>query len=146
MKHFLNVHNDSSCCMEDYMKIQITKVFTENAKKIVVEFSSLVGECKAIWMGGKPSLGNIYDVEIDVESKLTWGEDILLSNSETYQINCTNNYISLVGKLVAVEEDNSAAMQIENDIILLETFGSPFKEGSFVEIITNEILVYDTAI
>jgi hypothetical protein len=128
------------------MKIEITAVYTDKFNTLLVDFRSHIGECKAIWVGQKPILGNSYDIEIDVVDKLLWGENILLYNGETFKIQYKDDHISLVGKLIAVEEKGCAVTKLDNDIMLLETFGEPFEVGRFIEILPHKIVAYEIAL
>ncbi len=124
------------------MRVKITKVFIENDKGIGVEFNTELGNCKGGWMGVEPIVGGIYEIEIEIPCTLKWGHDILLAQNKIFQIKINENNISLIGMLETTE-DNFSSLKLGNDIVLLETEGTPFEEKKFVEILTNELIVYD---
>jgi hypothetical protein len=127
------------------MRVTITKVFIENNKDIEVEFNTELGNCKGIWMGVKPIVGSIYEIEIEIPYTLKWGIDIFLAQDKLFQIKINENNISLIGTLETIEE-NFSSLKLDNDIVLLEAEGTPFEEKGFLEVFTNKLLLYDTSI
>lgn len=124
------------------MRAKITQVSIDDNQVSRVEFDTEFGKCRALWMGKKPVLGNVYEVEIEINAILKWGVDILYFGNKVFQIDVNENEVFLVGILDSFD-GNIVTLKFGNDFILIETKGTSFKEGNFVKVITKEILIYD---
>jgi hypothetical protein len=127
------------------MRAKITKIFIENDNGVDIEFSTELGNCKGVWVGVKPIVGGIYEIEIEIPYTLKWGHDILLTQNKIFQMKINENNISLIGILESIEE-NFSSLKLGNDIVLLETEGNPFEEKKFVELLADRLLLYDVNI
>jgi hypothetical protein len=125
------------------MKVTITKIFIENKRGCEVEFKTELGNCKGVWMGVKPLIGETYEIEIEIPYMLKWGRDILLAQNQMVQIKINEHNISLIG-ILETTNDNFLALKLGNDIVLLEAEGTPFEEKNFIEVLTNDLVLYDT--
>ncbi len=87
-------------------------------------------------------VGGIYEIEIEIPRMLKWGHDILLAQNTIFQMKINENIVSLIGILESVE-DNFPVLKLGNDIVLLATEGIPFEEKTFIEILTDKLVVCD---
>jgi hypothetical protein len=125
------------------VRIKITNISTKDNRSTNVEFDTEFGNCRAVWVGAEPILGYSYDVEVDIPFILKWGYDIFPQQEQILQIKINEKSISLIGVLHSIE-DNLASLNLKNNIILIETEGTPFVEGIFVELVVEKIVVYNS--
>lgn len=124
------------------MRVTIEKILTEKKDGIAVECRTEFGSWRASWVGEKPVPGNMYDIEIDIPSILTWGNDIVLCEQRTFEMKENEKTISLIG-LVDSVEDNLFSLRLGKDSISIEVEGMSFNQGAWIEIIVKNLIIYD---
>jgi len=124
------------------MRIQVSEVRYHRADIATIKFESPLGEGTAQWAGAKPDIGALYEVELEVPGLLTWGSDIVetLARESIYE---EGGRICLVGCVQSLGDDGVAAIQVGNDIVLVETTGAPSAVPRRVLICVPEIKFFD---
>jgi len=123
------------------MKITINKL---GLRKDEVSFTSPFGEGKGIWCGSMPvTLQETYNVEFDMNQLLMRWIDILPASTTEYSMGIDNENTIFVGKLENIEEDGTAFLQMEESLIMFECLGEPMALGTFVEVKTSNVRIYD---
>ncbi len=124
------------------MRATIEKILIEKKDGIAVECRTEFGSWRALWVGEKPVLGNMYDIEIDIPSIFAWGNDIVLCEQRTFEMKENEQTVSLIGMVDSVE-DTLFSLKLGKDSISIEAEGMPFNQGAWVEIIVKYLAVYD---
>lgn len=124
------------------MRVTIEKILTEKKDGITVECRTEFGSWRALWVGEKPVPGNMYDIEIDIPSILTWGNDIVLCEQRTFEMKENEKMVCLVGPVDSVE-DKLLSLKLGKDGIFIEAEGIPFNKGAWVEVTAKDLIVYD---
>lgn len=125
------------------MKIRITEV-RPTADAPLVSFQSLAGSGTALWVGITPKIGDELDVEFELDEVFFWGKNITASSSHSPQLTDVNGVTQITAELIQVADENVAALQFGNSILLIELDG-PIAQGSgYVDLITNRVLLYPT--
>ena len=122
------------------MNITITR---RGLRKDEVYFTSPYGEGKGIWCGGLLTLGENYEVEFEINQLLVRWIDIVPANTMDYRITLDTDVTLLTGRLDNIEEDGTAYLQWGDSLIMFECLGEPMMLGTFVEVKTAELRIYD---
>lgn len=102
------------------MKIKIIEI-----RGPFVTFRSDLGDGYAKWSGEKPHLNSNYNVEIDIDDKFVWGQNIATTDA-TATITKDDNYnIIAVAEVIAYEKDGCLSLKLNESVILLEVEGVP---------------------
>ncbi|MDQ2903139.1 MAG: hypothetical protein M3Y81_06240 [Chloroflexota bacterium] len=125
------------------MRVTIEKFLIEKKDGIAVECRTEFGSWRALWVGEKPVPGNMYDIEIYIPYVLTWEHDIVLSEQRIFQMKENENTVSFIGMADSVKDDGLFFLRLGKDSILMQAEGMPFPEGTWVEIIIKDLIVYD---
>lgn len=125
------------------MNIIIEKI-TKNEDLIFVDFSSDLGSSRAVWAGEKPVLGSSYDVEIDIDDDLVWGEDIVTASKSTCMVSSSENKFCLVAKVISSESDGCLSVALGNSVLLLDVEGLPGDISGVIECNASEVKLYST--
>lgn len=120
------------------MEIEIKELKQDGKVVFITDCGGAIGK----WEAESPKL-KIYNVEINIEDELFWGDNILLNDISEEQISVTEmDKVILKGKLESVDDDNCAVLRIKNSIILFDAVGAPFPVGSMIKIFANNITLY----
>jgi hypothetical protein len=124
------------------MRIHVSEIRSHRADIAIVKFESPLGGATAQWAGTKPDIGALYEVELEVPGLLTWGSDIVetLARESIYE---EGGRICLVGCVQSLGDDGVVAIQVGNDIVLVETVGAPSAIPRRVLICVPEIKLFD---
>ncbi len=125
------------------MRVTIEKILIEKKDGIAVECRTEFGSWQALWVGEKPVPGNIYDIEIYIPYVLTWEHDIVLSQQKIYQMKENEKTVSFIGIIDLVKEDGLFFLRLAKNSILMQAEGMPFNDGTWVEILIKDLIVYD---
>lgn len=106
------------------MKIKIEKLAITNSI-IFVDFSTKYGVAVAQWIGAQPNLGDQYDVELEVDEKLTWGKNIFPITNVEISMSFESDLFNLVGEVVANEEDGCVVLAMGENVVLLDVENFP---------------------
>ncbi|KMT54866.1 hypothetical protein [Pseudomonas fildesensis] len=127
------------------MKIRITEAFSDQGTSHV-KFHSHNGSGRALWNGTAPKIGEIVDVEIDLDEAFSWGKNITPSSSKTPQITVLNGTTQITAELMQGADEKCAALQLGDSIILIELDGPIAQKSGFVEVKATRIQLYPTNI
>jgi len=125
------------------MNITIENI-TKNEESIFVEFVSDLGSSIAVWVGEEPVQGGSYDVEIDIDDDLVWGEDIVTTSKSTCTISSSGNEFCLVAKVISYEDDGCLSVSLGSSVLLLDVEGAPENISGLVECKASEVKLFST--
>ncbi|KGE19519.1 hypothetical protein PWYN_09330 [Paenibacillus wynnii] len=112
-------------------------------RKDEILFTSPYGEGKGIWCGAAISLGHNYEVEFEINQLLMRWIDILPAAAAEYSLTLDKDQVTFTGRLENIEEDGSAFLQMGDSLIMFECLGEPMALGTFVEVKTADLRIYD---
>lgn len=125
------------------MKIQIIDLIPDH-NELNVSFHSANGDGIALWKGATPEVGEVLDVEFDLDDIFSWGKNITPSSASTSKIENKNGVTFITAQLIQRAGDECAALKLGSSIILIE-LEVPIVYGSnFVEVRINRIYLYPT--
>lgn len=124
------------------MQVNIVKLHESSSEGIYIEFSSQYGVAKGLWKGSTPKISQSYFVEIDIPKILIWATDIIETDYEEYKMWSEQGNIFFNVRMERCEDDGCLTVRFGDSIILIETEGIPYPQGSFLKIETNRILIY----
>jgi hypothetical protein len=110
-----------------------------------VEFSSLFGNGIAFWHGTKPNIGDVLDVELELDEVFSWKENIDLSSDTTPKITVNDGIQIITGELIN-DTDGCAVLKIGDSVILVELDQPVPHELGFVDVRATAIHLYPTNI
>ncbi|MCY9877329.1 hypothetical protein OTK59_12255 [Vibrio natriegens] len=125
------------------MKIKVEKTYCDS-DAARVEFSSDYGRSAAIWVGEAPVTGCLYDVELDVDDDLVWGESISTTSRSTAAISLEEELFVVVGKVISLEEDGCVSISVGDSVILLDVENAPNGLSGLIECRASDVKLYPT--
>ncbi|MCF5657742.1 MULTISPECIES: hypothetical protein [Pseudomonas] len=127
------------------MQVRITETFAnENASH--VKFRSPVGDGIGVCTDASIKTGARLDVELDLDEVFSWGRNIRPSLCKTPQIMVINGITHITAKLIQSSDNEFAALQVGDSIILIELDGPMPQEHEFVDLKAAKIHLYPTNI
>ncbi|PRC09419.1 hypothetical protein [Pseudomonas poae] len=127
------------------MKIRVSEVLSV-ANTIRVHFHSSAGSGTALWMGTPPGIGEEHDVEFDLNEVFSWGKNLIPSYHKAPHITVINGVTQITAQIVQNADEEWAALQLGDSIILIELDGTLPQESRFVEVKATNIHLYPTNI
>lgn len=125
------------------MKIKIIKNEGKYNDQIVVSFTSEFGGGKASWNGENPIEGREYFVELEIPDTVAWRKDVIKSDKEQYSIKSNGNSTIIVCEVETFFEYGCCDFIIGSSIVTLDIEGEPYPKGTFVEISSQNLILYD---
>ncbi|MDQ0271337.1 hypothetical protein [Cytobacillus purgationiresistens] len=125
------------------MKIKIIKNEGKYNEQIVVSFTSEFGGGKASWNGENPIEGREYFVELEIPDTVEWRKDVIKSDKEQYCIKSNGNSTIIVCEVETFFEYGCCDFRIGSSIVTLDIEGEPYPKGTFVEISSQNLILYD---
>ncbi|MGE6848615.1 hypothetical protein ACQKGB_15985 [Bacillus tropicus] len=125
------------------MKIKIIKNEGIYNDQNVVSFSSAFGCGKASWNGETPIEGREYYVELEIRDVVAWRKDVNKSNKKQYCIKNNRNSTIIVCEVETFFEHGCCNFKIGQSIFTLDIEGVPYPKGTFVEISSQNLILYD---
>ena len=120
------------------MEVLINEIRQEGLN-IIVFFSSNFGDAKGFWIGENPKINEFYQVEVDINDKLIWNQNIIKNIEHNYSVHLINNLICISGLLDSLDNDGYAVLRIGDNIVPFIATGKPFKIGSMIKLFTKSI-------
>ena len=131
----------------DVMRIQVINYGVKVSQdKIVVVFRTKYGDTRAIWQGTIPPILSELEVEFEIQGILTWGLDIVAVNSVEPRIFNVDDSLHIRCVLESIEPDGYTVVRVDNSIIVIETEGTAPPVGTWVEVKSVKVLLYDSHI
>ncbi|WP_404487910.1 hypothetical protein ABWL43_12380 [Pseudomonas sp. HT11] len=127
------------------MKIRIIDTFSELGV-LHVSFQSPVGSGTALWSDSVPKAGEIVDVEFDLDEVFSWGKNMTHSSEKTPKISAIANVTYITAELSQSADEECAALNLRDSIILIELDGAIPLQSGFVELRAAKIHLYPTNI
>ncbi|MEX2975907.1 hypothetical protein AB4J97_03095 [Serratia fonticola] len=106
-----------------------------------VKFTSPLGHGMASWSGDMPVVGCNYNVEIDIDEHLEFGENLFSSGGNVSSVSVVNKKITFVAEVISYEDDGVLTVSLGGDIIFLEV-SLPSVINGYVEFLTSPDKVY----
>lgn len=126
------------------MKINIVKNERIESDQVVVSFSSEFGNGKARWNGESPLEGREYYVELEIPDTAEWRKDVIKSDKEQYCIKSNGKCTSIVCVVESFFDYGCCDFRIGTSLVTLTIAGEHYPKGTFVEISTENLILYDT--
>lgn len=123
------------------MRVEILNVICRSDAKIEVHFASPYGAGSAHWAGSLPTVGNAYEVEIQLPTVLKWSIDLRLSAVKGPMLQSVADGILLVAQVDAVD-GGSTILRLGENLVLADTEGVALAPGEFVEAKLEYITLY----
>lgn len=127
------------------MRITVTSI-TNSTNGLLVEFLSQYGTGQGHWTEGLPNVDQEYDVEIDLDDPLKFGENIKRSDDEVPRIYCLEQQTSFIAKIENVLDDDTVSLRLGDSLILAEYEGAFPNVGTWVEITPKRVELADTRV
>ncbi|MCU1775849.1 hypothetical protein NTD89_02330 [Pseudomonas sp. 14P_5.3_Bac1] len=127
------------------MKIRIIDTFSELGV-LHVSFQSPVGSGTALWSDSVPKAGEIVDMEFDLDEVFSWGKNMTHSSEKTPKISAIANVTYITAELSQSADEECAALNLRDSIILIELDGAIPLQSGFVELRAAKIHLYPTNI
>lgn len=125
------------------MKIKIERT-SNDGNETLVDFSSNYGSSSGLWVGEKPTSGGLYDVELDIDDDLVWGEGISTTTKDKASIALEEGMFVVVGSVISLEEDGCLSIAVGDSVILLDVENAPEDISGLVECRALNVKVYST--
>ncbi|QXH80547.1 hypothetical protein [Pseudomonas salmasensis] len=125
------------------MKIRVAGVFSDQGI-LRVRFNSPFGNGIALWSYPSPDIGEVLDVEFELDEVFFWQKNIIPSLEKTPRITLTNDTHSIIGKLIQDGDSSCAALKLGDSIILIELNEVIEQDLDLVELKVNTIHLYPT--
>ena len=125
------------------MKIKVEKTYSNDCE-VRVDFSSDFGRSAAIWEGEAPAAGVYYDVELDVDNTLVWGESVSTTSSNKSTIALEEELFVVIGKVISLEEDGCVSISVGDSVILLDVENAPKELTGHIECRASDVKLYPT--
>lgn len=113
------------------MRITITK---RGLRTDEVYFITEYGEGKGIWCGNGITIGEEYQVELELARLLMRWVDVLPAASSEYSVSLEKDQVVFTGRLDNIEEDGTAFLRLGDGLVMFECLGEPMPLGAFVEV------------
>ncbi len=125
------------------MRLTVTSVTEPETGR--VSFESRYGCGVGFWQGTLPTVGNRYEVEFGVEEVLRLGVDLVSVQEASKPSVMTDGLgTSLIGELLQIDQDGTAAARIGESVLLFEMKGRVDSLPSWVRLGPLRLLLYDS--
>ncbi|WP_157659234.1 hypothetical protein [Thauera butanivorans] len=125
------------------MRIKVEKIIKSN-KNNKIQFSSIYGGSSALWVGKTPVVGEIYDVELEIDDDLVWGVNIYTTTKASSSIALEEGVFVVIGTAIKLEEDGCLSMAVGDSVVLLDVKNAPKHISGPVECRASDVKVYST--
>lgn len=126
------------------MRIKINHVETSSNGDVIVSFSTQFGRAQARWASEQlPDLAE-YDVELEVNDELVWGDSITLSPSKDVGIEMEEDKVLIRGVLERVDASGVADLRLGPAVLSVETSGKPADADAVVQLICEDLELFDS--
>ena len=126
------------------MRLRVKRIVEIKPDAATVSFSTHLGDASGQWVGELPTVGGNYEVEIEVPGVLKWNTEISETQRTVESVFEENSQVCIVGRLQSIDDDGVAAIQLCNDILLVEIVGTPSSIPCEVLIRVPLLRLFDT--
>ncbi len=127
------------------MEMIVEKIIDEG-DEICVFFSSEYGFLSALWEGDKPTINEIYDVELEVDDDFVWEENIYKAMGNETRIELKGGVYTIYGRVINLEEDGCLSVSLGDSVILLDTENLPKYISGLIECKAFKVKLYPTGL
>jgi hypothetical protein len=106
------------------MVVRITVTAVSDDTPPNVTFETSLGTGAGCWAADPPTAGRGYDVEIEVEDELAWGQQIRLASGDEISLSIVDGLV-VVRALYQPIDDDVASLSLGNSIVMIEVTGAP---------------------
>lgn len=85
-----------------------------------VKFTSTLGDGVASWSGEMPLVGCNYNVEIDIDEVLKFGENLIPSDKNISSVNVIDGKAVFVAEVISYEDDGILTISLGGNVVFLE--------------------------
>jgi hypothetical protein len=124
------------------VRIDITRIVQRGEDRSSIQFESPLGSARAEWVGRPPATPAAYDVELEIDQSLAWGEDVYPLPHRQDRIAMVGNEVLIQGLLERVD-NGCAVVRIGDSVLMVEPTGPSLTPGTPIGIRTNRLLLYD---
>lgn len=126
------------------MRIQVQEVLETDGERLEIVFTSEFGSAKACWKGPRPEVSETYDVELEIDEPLVWGNNINEVNDHRSLIQPCDRQVLIQGILENQEEDGFLVLRLGDSLVILETIGKPPRNGAWISLKAQRITCFDS--
>ena len=109
-----------------------------------VDFLTDFGPGIGIWKGLYPTNGQSYEVEVDIDTVLQTGVDIVVAAENAASMRTVEDKAIIVGQLERNEDDGVAIIRMGNSVLMVEFKGVALPLLSWVQIGPVRLSLSDT--
>lgn len=124
------------------MNITVTKIIKYSSNETQIEYSTVYGTGITTFIGPQPEKDRAYDVELDINDNLFWGDNIVTSKKRAPSICPENGKTFITAELVAIEDDGCGVLKIGDSVLLVSIEKQHQPLPLFVDIISEDISLY----
>jgi hypothetical protein len=127
------------------MKVTIDKV-TLVGNEHFVHFSTEFGSAIAVWNAVPPAVGTFHDVELEVMERIIWGVNSHCALNNICSIEVESGSIKLTGKIISIEADDTAVMDVAGSVIILDVVGFTEDVPVYVDLKIMKLYLFPTRV
>jgi hypothetical protein len=125
------------------MRIKVIEVSQLNESgNPLVHFVTSLGSGWAEWSESDPAVFTEYEVELDIEEELVWGDTICEVAKQKAAIFYDNDRWTIQGWLESIEPDGLIFLRLGDSLAILETAGKAPAPGAFVRVRTGKVILF----
>ena len=115
------------------MRITVTAVSEDSPP--VVAFETPIGGGTGCWFAERPTPGQSYFVEFDVEEELTWGQQIVPTSSDEISLSTTDGWVRFRARCES-DHDGVVLLSLGGSLVMLDVADVPagLPAGTSVEL------------
>ena len=125
------------------MQIKILNI-EESLNRILIKFESAIGIGAGIWVGDLPTLGEVTDIEFDIDDDLEWGKNITMTDEHTSMITIKNDHLSFIAQVISYERDGCLTVNLGETIVFLDLENAPLNIKDWVVVKAKSISLFPT--
>jgi hypothetical protein len=120
------------------MVVRITVIAVSEDSPPIVAFEAPVGGGAGCWIAGRPVLGRGYDVEIEIDDELEWGQQVRLAVGDEVGLSTVDGDVRVRARYEAVD-GGLATLSVGGSIVMIEVTGIPagLQAGTVVELVID---------
>lgn len=123
------------------MRITVEAV---DAPRQRVSFHTSLGSGEARWSGPEPRVGESYDVEIEIDDELRWGQSLRPAEEARPRLRqLQDGSLELAGEVVLSEDDGFVGLRCGESVVSLEVEGPRPAVGEWVVLRAKAVTLFD---
>ncbi|MNL33380.1 hypothetical protein D3C87_1552890 [compost metagenome] len=94
----------------------------------------------------QPKIGEIHDVELEIEQSVFWGRSAHRASNDDCFIGFVDGLIKLTGNMVSVDAEGMMAFEVAGSVILVEIIGFAGNIPMVVDLYVERVDFFPTGI